>query len=171
MLYVQFFACILNPCMVWNFTDVLYCQHPGSLCAIRLQLPWGNDFLGVLWTEIYHSSSGTHCSANSSKSKVRLSINIWLDIYYSILYDVTYRRPHSKYWFGVWTIVQLLYIMAVNTSVSLLLCPRFTRTTLSATSMITVSSTYIICCWMYRKRFDYCVSSVIFIVYILQSCL
>ena len=52
-----------------------------------------------------------------------------------------YRRPHSKCWFGVWTIIQLLYIMAVNTSVSLLLCPRITRTTPPDTSTITVSST------------------------------
>ena len=51
-------------------TDVLYCQYPGSLCTIRLQLPWGNDFLGVLWTEICHSPRGTRCSANSSKSEV-----------------------------------------------------------------------------------------------------
>ena len=56
-----------------------------------------------------------------------------------VIHEWSCRRPHSKYWFGVWTIVQLLYIMAINTSVSLLLCPRLTRRTPSDTSTITVS--------------------------------
>lgn len=35
----------------------------------------------------------------------------------------SFRHPHSKYWHGVWTIIQLMYIMSTYTSVSLLLCP------------------------------------------------
>ena len=49
-----------------------------------------------------------------------------------------YRRPHTRYWHGVWTIIQVMYIMAVQTSVSLLLCPTFTTTTSSGTSKFTV---------------------------------
>lgn len=47
------------------------------------------------------------------------------------------RRPHTKYWHGVWTIIQIMYIMAVETSVSLLLCP--TLSSSSGNSKLTVS--------------------------------
>ena len=52
--------------------DVLHCKHLGSLRALRLQLPRGNDITGVVWTEIHHSPGCTHCGTNSSKSEVRM---------------------------------------------------------------------------------------------------
>ena len=104
-------------------------KYRGSLCAIWLQFPWGNDFLGVLWTEICHSPSGAHCSTNHIQTQVH-TIN-----FRSVIYYISHRRTRSIYWHGVWTIVQLMYIMAVKTSVSLLLCPTLTE---SGTSKITV---------------------------------
>ena len=125
------------------FADVVYCQHSGFLCAIWLQLPWGNDLFGVLWTEICHSPRRTHCSANHIQNQVWCSISHVCKAYLDALdmfhiLNPTCRRTRSIYWHGVWTVVQLVYIMAVKTSASLLLCPTLSRKTLTGTSNVMV---------------------------------
>jgi hypothetical protein len=74
------------------------------------------------------------------------------------------RRPHTKCWHGVWTIIQIMYIMAVDTSVSLLLCP--TLSSSSGTSKLTVSElikqikfTYFYC--RYGSMTDQCSAIVV----------
>ena len=59
-----------------------------------------------------------------------------LDMFHIL--NPTCRRTRSIYWHGVWTVVQLVYIMAVKTSASLLLCPTLSRKTLTGTSNVMV---------------------------------
>ena len=73
-------------------------------------------------------------------ARVRSVTINYCDMLFKIkLYVCVCRRPHTKYWHGVWTIIQIMYIMAVDTSVSLLLCPTLSRTASSGTSKLTVS--------------------------------
>ena len=49
---------------------------------------------------------------------------------------LSFRHPHSKYWYGVWTVIQLMFIMSIRTSVSLLLCPTLIGSKVSFPSCI-----------------------------------
>ena len=114
--------------------------------SLYLSFHEGVNITGVVQTKIRHSPVCTHCGTNSSKCRVNTVVHHYTCVHpwpitlgSFIIMCNTCSRRHTKYWHGVWTIIQIMYIMAVNTSLSLLLCPTLTRTTSERTVTHTVS--------------------------------